>query len=248
MSNSPLLPRGTPLTPTMELTTPNGVQWVVYIEGVPPVRRWRLLSQTLLPGRRMRFDSAGETRVTPTVPAGSPFLSERRLLALLTAATPLPPEQPPAPHPAPSTRRRWEPLGASVGAWCGRASGYAARVSRMSLNWVLAGIPSHAGREAVAYPSALGRRRDPRASWRRALPVPAVAATCHLARLAPGHRRPGMADCSSLKAVEDGNRLRSVLVPSRLSWAGGARSVSGPDSLALQSRELEDLVLGGGTS
>jgi hypothetical protein len=202
MSNSSLLPRGTPLTPTMELTAPNGVQWVVYIEGVPPVRRWRLLSQTLLPGRRMRFDSAREARVSPTVPAGSPFLSERRLRALLTAAAPLPPEQPPASCSAPSTHRRWELLGASVGAWCGQVSGYAARVSRMSLNWLLAGSPSHAGPEAVAYPSAPWRRRDPRASWRRALPVPAgrshlpsrsahtrPSASRHGALLAPQGRR-----------------------------------------------------------
>jgi hypothetical protein len=84
----------------MELSGPDGVQWIVYIEALPPVRRWRLLSQTVLPGRRLRLDSAEESRVSSPVPAGSPFLGERRLLAILAASMPLPAVEPPLPAPA----------------------------------------------------------------------------------------------------------------------------------------------------
>jgi len=94
MSSSAVVPRGTALTPTMEFTGPDGVAWSAYIEGAPPVRQRRWLRQTLLPARRIRFDSAAESRVTATVPAGSPFLPERRLLAMLAGSTSLPERQP----------------------------------------------------------------------------------------------------------------------------------------------------------
>jgi hypothetical protein len=78
----------------MELAGPDGVAWSAYIEGVPPVRARRWLPQTMLPGRRLRFDSERESRVTATIPAGSPFLPERRLLVLLADATSLPNSDP----------------------------------------------------------------------------------------------------------------------------------------------------------
>jgi hypothetical protein len=105
MSHDPLLPRGNALTEVMEFTARDGGQWVAYIEGFPAVRTRRLFPRTVLPGRRLRFDSATESRVSGEVPAGSPFLSERRLLALLAASSVLPPvEAAPA---APSRVSRW---------------------------------------------------------------------------------------------------------------------------------------------
>jgi hypothetical protein len=83
-----LLPRGLPLTQQAELTDRLGVHWLVYIEGVPPVVTQRWLAQTLLPGRRLRFDSAAESRVSPRLPAGAPFLTDHRLQSLL-AESPL---------------------------------------------------------------------------------------------------------------------------------------------------------------
>ena len=96
--------RGAPLTPLMEFAGPDGIRWVAYIEAFPPVRRWRFLSQTMLPGRRLRFDSANGSLVCFTVPAGSPFLPERRLRTLLAQSSPLPPE--PAPEPTLPERGR----------------------------------------------------------------------------------------------------------------------------------------------
>jgi hypothetical protein len=74
----------------MELTAADGVEWVAYIDGVPVQRRRGLLRKTVLPGRRLRFDSATESRVSLELPAGSPFLREPRLLALLAASRPFP--------------------------------------------------------------------------------------------------------------------------------------------------------------
>ena len=82
------------MTPSMELAGPDGVAWSAYIEGVPPVPERRWLPQTMLPGRRLRFDSEKESRVTATIPAGSPFLSERRLLVLLADSASLPRQEP----------------------------------------------------------------------------------------------------------------------------------------------------------
>ena len=90
MLDDPILPRGNALTEVMELTARDGGHWVAYIEGFPSARTRRLFPQTVLPGRRLRFDSAAESRVSGEVPAGSPFLSERRLLALLAASPVLP--------------------------------------------------------------------------------------------------------------------------------------------------------------
>ena len=84
-------PRGNPLTESMPFTDGNGVCWLAYIEGVPPARRPQLWSQTVLPGRRLRFDSATESRVTADLPAGSPFLADARLQSLLDEAEPIPP-------------------------------------------------------------------------------------------------------------------------------------------------------------
>jgi len=84
-----LYPRGNALTDTMPFTDRDEVRWLVYIEGIPPdplARRW---GQTVLPGRRVRFDSATESRTSIQVPAGSPYLTERRLQSLLDQAQPV---------------------------------------------------------------------------------------------------------------------------------------------------------------
>jgi hypothetical protein len=90
VSLTPFYPRGNPLTESMPFTDGDGVSWLAYIEGAPPVPA-RLWSQTVLPGRRLRFDSATESRVTARLPAGSPFLTDARLQALLDEAEPVPP-------------------------------------------------------------------------------------------------------------------------------------------------------------
>jgi hypothetical protein len=107
MSSDLLVPRGNPLTEGMNLTAHDGVRWTAYIDGYSPRRPRRLLAQTVLPGRRLRFDSASESRISPELPAGSPFLDERRLLVLL-ATSPLLPQPEPPPSPALLWRQRWQ--------------------------------------------------------------------------------------------------------------------------------------------
>src|SRR5688572_8092350 len=83
MLGRPPLPQGVPLTDSMELSDRNGTPWLAYIEGIPrpPARFWK--PQSGFPGRRLRFDSATDSRVVTPVPAGSPFLGEARLQELL---------------------------------------------------------------------------------------------------------------------------------------------------------------------
>lgn len=118
MSFDLLVPRGNPLTEGMNLTTHDGVRWTAYIDGYSPGRPRRLLAQTVLPGRRLRFDSASESRISPALPAGSPFLDERRLLALLATSSLLP-EPEPSP-PALLRRQRWQARIAAGRARCVR--------------------------------------------------------------------------------------------------------------------------------
>ncbi len=99
MPKTTLLPRGIPLTEQMPFTGRDGTPWIAYIEGAPPEYPWGMWYRTMLPGRRLRFDSHAESRAAPTVPAGAPFLSESRLQLLLESAQPVPP-----PPPLPRTR------------------------------------------------------------------------------------------------------------------------------------------------
>ncbi len=91
-SATPLYPRGNPLTQSMTFTDRSGTEWVAYVEGSDPAPTHRLRRPTQLPGRRLRFDSATDSRYTCSVPAGCPFLAEARLQALLDEAQP---DQPP---------------------------------------------------------------------------------------------------------------------------------------------------------
>lgn len=100
-------PRGCPLTELMPLSGPDGTEWVAYIEGVPPEPAGLLGRRAVLPGRRLRFDSAGESRTTGQVPAGAPFLAATRLVQLLAASDPFPPPQAPARPSAGVRLRRW---------------------------------------------------------------------------------------------------------------------------------------------
>jgi hypothetical protein len=84
-----LYPRGNALTDTMPFTDRDAVHWLVYVEGIPPDPRSRRWGQTVLPGRRLRFDSAMESRTSIQVPAGSPYLTEPRLQSLLDQAQPV---------------------------------------------------------------------------------------------------------------------------------------------------------------
>ncbi len=91
---TPFYPRGNPLTESTPFTDADGVCWLAYIEGVPAGRLPRRRGRVALPGRRLRFDSAPESRTTTQVPAGSPFLSDARLQRLLDTAQPVPPPPP----------------------------------------------------------------------------------------------------------------------------------------------------------
>jgi len=91
-SRTPLYPRGNPLTLAMEFTDRAGTAWLAYVEGAEKVPTRRLRKPTTLPGRRLRFDSATESRFTTRVPAGCPWLPESRLRTLLDEAGP---DQPP---------------------------------------------------------------------------------------------------------------------------------------------------------
>jgi hypothetical protein len=89
LSLTPSYPRGNPLTESMEFTDGDGRGWLAYIEGArrdPPTPKRR--GTTVLPDRYLRFDSATESRFTSLLPAGSPFLAEARLQALLHEAQP----------------------------------------------------------------------------------------------------------------------------------------------------------------
>jgi hypothetical protein len=85
-----LRPAGNALTESVPLTDRDGVQWLVYIEGLPlrPQLEWP--RRTRMPGRALRFDCDVDSRRTAVVPAGAPFLQRDRLEELLDYARPLP--------------------------------------------------------------------------------------------------------------------------------------------------------------
>ena len=107
MKQQSFYPRGNALTETMPFTDPDGVRWLVYIEGVPPDPQRRRWGQAVLPGRRLRFDSATESRTSIHVPAGSPYLTEGRLQGLLDETDPVLVAGPQPPVGAASEVSRW---------------------------------------------------------------------------------------------------------------------------------------------
>jgi hypothetical protein len=115
----------------MPFTDRDGVAWLAYVEGIPadPPPRWR--HRAVIPGRRLRFDSAFDSRMSPLLPAGSPFLPEAFLRELLEAAEPLPPP----PHPA---RRRDDagPRSTAVTRWATHARNQArSTAARWAERW-----------------------------------------------------------------------------------------------------------------
>ncbi len=92
----PAYPRGNPLSDSVTVVDSLGTSWIVYIEPAPPEVPLRR-NAALLPGRRLRFDSLDGSLVASPVPAGSPFLPDSRLLALLAQAGPVPKPAPPVP-------------------------------------------------------------------------------------------------------------------------------------------------------
>jgi len=85
-----LYPRGNVLTEPMPFTARDGSPWLAYIEGIARPREY-FAEEPTLPGRRLRFDSLTESRATPVLPPGSPFLSEGQLHELLDRAQVIPP-------------------------------------------------------------------------------------------------------------------------------------------------------------
>lgn len=81
-------PRGIPLTDSETFDDRDGVQWLVYVEATPadPAGFWQ---RTTMPGRVTRFDSAAESRVSASRPAGAPFLPARQLQGMLDEAQPV---------------------------------------------------------------------------------------------------------------------------------------------------------------
>jgi hypothetical protein len=77
-------PRGNALTENVSFTDRDDVQWLVYVEGFPLAQQsW---GRARLPERRLRFDSAFDSRATSLLPAGAPFLRGDQLQSLLDSA------------------------------------------------------------------------------------------------------------------------------------------------------------------
>ena len=142
MPKTTLIPRGLPLTESMPFTGRDGGQWLAYIEGLPPEHPWGMWYRTLLPGRRLRFDSLAESRVAESVPPGAPFLTEPRLQLLLESARPVPP-------PPPATRSHFKPWRRNVVVrWLSRAADVGQAVHAESVYRWSAGAD---GRKALRY-------------------------------------------------------------------------------------------------
>jgi hypothetical protein len=84
-----LRPSGDALTESISFADRNGVEWLVYIEGLPLRRQIEWPRRTRMPGRALRFDCDVESRRTGVVPAGAPFLQRDRLEHLLDGAQPV---------------------------------------------------------------------------------------------------------------------------------------------------------------
>ncbi|HUF36101.1 MAG TPA: hypothetical protein VMN37_09135 [Gemmatimonadales bacterium] len=142
MPRTALIPRGTPLTESMPFTGRDGGQWLAYIEGVAPEHPWGMWYRTMLPGRRLRFDSLAESRVADVVPSGAPFLAEPRLQLLLESAHPVPPTPP-------ASRSHYKPWRRNpVVRWISRAADVGDAVKAESVHrWRLGAVR----RASIAY-------------------------------------------------------------------------------------------------
>lgn len=134
----------------MEFTDSSPRAWLAYVEAAPPVRRWRFLSETVLPGRRVRFDSADESRATTRVPAGSPFLPEPRLQMLLAESAALPAAPTMETAPANAWQYRWELVQAAVRA-VAQLCEVTAELVRRGLQQAISGYRTLLSRSALAH-------------------------------------------------------------------------------------------------
>jgi hypothetical protein len=89
MLSVPFAARGVALTDSVCFTDREGGQWLVYVEALPAPRGTGFWHRTRMPGRALRFDSADESRASPTRPAGAPYLSDQQLQDLLDQAQPM---------------------------------------------------------------------------------------------------------------------------------------------------------------
>ena len=241
MSHDSLFPRGDPLTEVMELTTPDGVRWVAYIDHIPAPHRG-LMAPIALPGRRLRFDSATESRATREVPAGSPFLAERRLLDLLAASPVLPlaeavplvfdlaPAQPPA-----AWRRRYETAVARGRALWSRGSRVAADVAatiRVGMEVILYGLRSAGRSTALLLNRGLQSAMDQASAWAGPDPFYSVNSLSRGGRLAvSGH---GVARLGA--APRDRRSVPRASLPRRTGTGPAARARGTPPQPAGSGR------------
>lgn len=92
----PAVARGNPLTHSVHFVDAHGTPWLVYLEpGPTSPSLWP--NAAVIPERRLRFDSHEASLIVTPVPAGAPFLSQDRLLALFEGAVPVAPARPSAP-------------------------------------------------------------------------------------------------------------------------------------------------------
>ena len=117
----------------MDFTARDGTAWCSYVEAVPGTDR----GHSLLPSRRLRFDSALEYRAMSPVPAGAPFFSESRLRSLLDRSVPVPAfASDPAPGDGWKRTRRFAQRSARVaGRVGGRVEEIAAAAADRALAW-----------------------------------------------------------------------------------------------------------------
>jgi hypothetical protein len=87
---SRLRPSVNALTESVPFADRDGVEWLVYIEGLPLRPQFEWPRRTRMRGRALRFDCDVESRRTAVVPAGAPFLHRDRLEELLDYARPVP--------------------------------------------------------------------------------------------------------------------------------------------------------------
>jgi len=134
----------------MEFTDSGRRLWLAYVEAAPPVRRGRFLSETLLPGRRVRFDSVDESRATSRVPAGSPFLPEPRLQVILAESAALPAAPAVESAPANAWQDQWALVQAAVLAMA-RFCNVAATSARGGLQRAITGYRTLVSRSAMLH-------------------------------------------------------------------------------------------------
>jgi len=231
MSHDSLFPRGDPLTEVMELSTPDGVRWVAYIDRIPAPPPRRLMARTVLPGRRLRFDSATESRASRDVPAGSPFLAERRLLDLV-AASPILPLADPVPlvfdlapkRPAVAWRRHYDAAmarGRALWSRGGRLAAHVADTVRAVMEVLLHGFRAAGRSAAFLLTRGLQSAMDQVSTWAGPDPMFSGAALSRVGRLAVS----GHGAARRVAAPRDRRSVPRASLPRRTGTEPGAQGL-----------------------